>query len=134
MPPNPPFDPEIIGLAPIEPDPQDFTGEESDYYLRMAGELAAENEALKAENAALKAKRTYDDVRISLMEPYASKVFAFLIGYCSVVTLFLVAQGFRICDFSLPESVLAVLAGSTAAAAIGLVGFVVSGLFKAKAD
>lgn len=134
MPPMQPFDPAIIGQAPIEPDPQDFTSEESDYYLQMAGELAAENEALKAEVAALKGKVTYDDVRTRLMEPYAGKVFRFLIGYCVVVTAFLVAQGFSIWGFSLPESVLAVLAGSTAAAAIGLVGFVVSGLFKAKSD
>ncbi len=68
------------------------------------------------------------------MKPYADRVYGFLIGYCAIVTLILLAQGFRWWGFSLPESVLAVLAGSTAAAAIGLVGFVVSGLFKHRAD
>ena len=129
-----PFDPSIIDRAPIEPDPQDFDPDESDFYVELAGQLASENEALRAELDALKGKKTYDDVRADLMEPYAKRVYRFLIGYCVVVTLILLAQGFKWWNFNLPESVLAVLAGSTAAAAIGLVGFVVSGLFKAKGD
>ena len=130
----PRLDPAIIDAAPIDPDPQDFNEIESDFYMRYASELAAENDALQAELQQLKAKKTYDDVRIELMKPYANRVFGFLICYCLFVGVTLMLQGFRIGSFNLSDTVMAVIAGSTAASAIGLVGFVVSGLFKSKSD
>jgi hypothetical protein len=132
--PTEPFDPSIIKDAPIDPDPQDFDAAESDFYVQLAGQLAAENDSLRAELEQVKAKKTYDDVRADLMEPYANKVFGFLISYCLFVGAILVLQGFRIWGFDLSDTVMAVIAGSTAASAIGLVGFVVSGLFRAKGD
>ena len=122
-------DPSIIGGAPTEPDRQDFNAAESQQYLEIVAQLSAENEQLRADNERLKGQQTYDDVRARMMEPYASKVFRFLIGYCVFVGLIILLAGFRIAGFAISDTVLGIIAGSTAASAIGLVGFVVSGLF-----
>lgn len=60
---------------------------------------------------------------------YASWVYRFLIGYSACVFLLLVASGWSLCGFELPDNVLIVLVGSTAVSAIGLVLAVVKGLF-----
>lgn len=60
---------------------------------------------------------------------YARKVYCYLVGYSGVVGLLLALHGFSYFPFALPESVLAFLVGSTAAAAIGLVYAVTNGLF-----
>lgn len=129
-PPKP--DPNIIDAAPIEPSQPDFTSDESEHYLALIGELGAENASLKAELDKLKAKRTVDETRARLMEPYANKVFWFLVWYCIAIFLVLMLDGFSLGGFDVSEVVLGVIAGSTAVSAIGLVGFVVSGLFNAR--
>jgi hypothetical protein len=134
MAPDRPLDPSIIDTAPITPDRQDFSGPESDYFIELVGKLAAENGELRAELARLKAKETYDDVRRDLMKPYATRVFRFLICYCTFVGVTLLLQGFHLWGFNLSDTVMAVISGSTAASAIGLVGFVVNGLFRGKQD
>jgi len=63
---------------------------------------------------------------------YAGWVFCYLVGYSAVVGALLVFSGFGIFGFSLPESVLSFLVGSTAASAIGLVLAVTHGLFNRK--
>lgn len=108
----------------------DFTANQSKFYLNLIDDLSSENERLKADLDQSQGKLTYEDVRAKLMGPYANRVFCFLVGYCLFVGVILLLHGFKICSFELPELVLSVIAGSTAAAAIGLVGFVVSGLFK----
>lgn len=108
----------------------DFSAEQSRFYSRIVAELQVEVEGLKAENARLKAKSQTDGVRAGLMEPYANKVFKFLVGYCGFVGAILLLKGFSIGGFDLADYVIGIIAGSTAASAIGLVGFVVSGLFK----
>ena len=65
-----------------------------------------------------------------MMRPYANRVFNFLVGYCLFVGAVVLLDGFKYRGFDLSDGVLSVIAGSTAASAIGLVGFVVSGLFK----
>jgi hypothetical protein len=97
----------------------------------MVGELSAENERLRADVENLKGQQTYDDVRTRMMEPYAGKVFNFLVGYCGFVGVIILLSGFKIGGFEISDTVLSIIAGSTAASAIGLVGFVVSGLFGA---
>ena len=97
----------------------------------MVGELSAENERLRADVESLKGQQTYDDVRTRMMEPYAGKVFRFLIGYCAFIGAIILLSGFKIGGFEISDTVLGIIAGSTAASAIGLVGFVVSGLFGA---
>ena len=61
---------------------------------------------------------------------YAKAVYQYLCGYSIGAAVMTVASGFKIFGFTLPDAVLTMIVGSTAAAAIGLVGFVVSGLFK----
>ncbi len=67
-----------------------------------------------------------------LRSKYASWVFCYLVSYSIFVGIVLVSVGFGICGFTLPESVLEFLVGSTAASAIGLVFAVTNGLFKVK--
>lgn len=134
MPPSdrpPGRDPSIIRNAPTEPDRVDLDADQSKRYLEMVGELSAENERLRADVENLKGQQTYDDVRTRMMEPYAGKVFNFLVGYCGFVGVIILLSGFKIGGFEISDTVLSVIAGSTAASAIGLVGFVVSGLFGA---
>jgi hypothetical protein len=90
----------------------------------------SENEALTNELKALKAERTFEQAQASLMGPYANKVFIFVCVYCGVIAVFLLLNGFKPWGFNLSDAVLGIIAGSTAVSAIGLVGFVVSGLFR----
>ncbi|WP_235046603.1 hypothetical protein, partial [Caulobacter vibrioides] len=87
------------------------------------------NEKLRADNEQRKGQQTYDSVRAEMMRPYADKVFGFLVGYCSFVGAVILMAGFKYRGFTISDTVLGIIAGSTAASAIGLVGFVVSGLF-----
>lgn len=61
---------------------------------------------------------------------YARSVYRYLCCYSAGCGSVLLLSGFKVYNFSLPNEVLITLVGSTALAAIGLVGFVVSGLFK----
>lgn len=122
MPPRTPArEPSFIGDAPQ----RDPVG------VDMTAELLAQNEALRAENESLKWRKTYDEVRAEMMQPYAGKVFNFLVCYCLFVGAVILLAGFRVGGFAISDTVLGIIAGSTAASAIGLVGFVVSGLFGA---
>lgn len=75
-----------------------------------------------------------DDVKSDrkLREAYATRILRFLYWYSIVVGIFVFLSGARLpyFDFVLPSEVLALLVGSTAVAAIGLVGFIARGLFK----
>jgi hypothetical protein len=70
-----------------------------------------------------------EEVRAALMAPYANKVFMFVVAYCLVVGLIVVGDGFGDGVFHLSDTVLGIIAGSTAVSVIGLIGIVVSGLF-----
>ncbi len=62
---------------------------------------------------------------------YARQVYLYLVWYSIIAALILVLEAFGPhIGFHLPELVLVTLVGSTGASAIGLVGFVVNGLFK----
>jgi hypothetical protein len=97
--------------------------------MELIGELSAQVEDLGAENERLNGQKTFEDVRALMAEPYANKVYWFLVFYCSFVGLVLILDGFPKLGFHISDVVLGVISGSTAVAAIGLVGFVVSGLF-----
>jgi hypothetical protein len=122
-------DPALIDQAPISPDPQDFDVGQSKYYVELVGQLAAENEQLRAEVDRLTGSQTYEEVRVQMMKPYANKVYWFLVWYCVFVAIVILLCGFRLGGFQISDTVLGIIAGSTAVSAIGLVGFVVSGLF-----
>ncbi len=61
---------------------------------------------------------------------YAGRILLYLQVYSGVVGVMVLGSGFRIAGFSLPVEILATLVGSTAVAAIGLVGFIARGLFR----
>jgi len=99
--------------------------------MELVGELSSQVEELSAENNKLRVQRDFEAVRAKMAEPYANKVFGFLVGYCLFVAAIILMNGFQCTGFHISDVVLGVIAGSTAVAAIGLVGFVVSGLFGA---
>ena len=75
-----------------------------------------------------------DDVKSDreLRKIYGFRILRFLHCYSLVVGILVLLSGLQLpwLPFELPSEVLALLVGSTAAAAIGLVGFVARGLFK----
>lgn len=85
--------------------------------------LRAEIGQLEEQNADKKAAR-------ELRFQYAMLVYRYLVSYSAAVVAMLVASALQLGGFHLPETVLLAVTGTTAAAAIGLVGFVVTGLFK----
>lgn len=79
---------------------------------------------IEGQNQLNKDKETNRDLR----SKFATRVFNYLIFYSIFVASLLVLSGFKY--ISLSDGVLTTMVGSTAVAAIGLVGFVVNGLFK----
>jgi hypothetical protein len=69
-----------------------------------------------------------------MLKEYVDKVFNFVAVYCGVVAIFLFLCAMPGDEFSLPESILAIIAGSTAVSVIGLIGLVITGLFGRKAS
>jgi hypothetical protein len=65
----------------------------------------------------------------SLRERYAKLSYRYLIAYSIACYALLIMSGFGLWSFKLDATVLAVVAGSSAASAIGLVHQVVKGLF-----
>jgi len=81
---------------------------------------AAEVRALHEKNSDTAANRT-------LRETYANRVFYYLVSYTVSIFLFVLFSGAKF--LMIENSVLLTMVGSTAVAAIGLVGIVVKGLF-----
>jgi hypothetical protein len=122
-------DPKLIDEAPLSLPVVPEAGDEERYF-EMASTLAAELDSARAELSQLKAKKTIDDVRAGMLEGYSNKVFWFVAVYCSVVGIFLALAGWgHATDFSLSDTILSIIAGSTAVSVIGLIGMVISGLF-----
>lgn len=65
-----------------------------------------------------------------MRKTYAGRILCYLEIYSITVGIFIIAAGFNLFGFSLPVEILATLVGSTAIAAIGLVGFIARGLFR----
>ena len=65
-----------------------------------------------------------------LRQKYANRILRFLEAYCVAVGVFAIAEGFHIKGFDLGDNILLAMVGSTAVAAIGLVGFIAKGLFR----
>ena len=61
---------------------------------------------------------------------YAGRILRYLEIYSVSVAILIIASGFKLWGFTLPTEILASLVGSTALAAIGLVGFIARGLFR----
>lgn len=103
--------------AKTKPDAKD---RQEDFAAREARAKARSLEEANADSASFR----------ELRERYAKWVFRYLVGYSIVCALILIADGFSLAGFDLPDSVLEFLVGSTAASAIGLVLAVTHGLFK----
>jgi len=107
--------------APDTPDP--FSKKEEDEFEKV--EKRFKLDKLSLQNQGL-------EQLIQLRTEYSKKIFGFLIFWSIGVGLVLIFQAFNIWGFSLPESVLDVLVGSTTVNVIALVGLVVKGLFPGK--
>ena len=88
-----------------------------------------ERKRTEAETRAIVETNLDRRVNRKLRWDYAKKVYCYLVVYSGVVGLLLVLNGVSAIPFTLHESVLNFLVGSTAAAAIGLVYAVTNGLF-----
>jgi hypothetical protein len=113
------------GVAVVEdvsaPDPRDLLE-------RAAAERARlENKLARSRIKNVKADR-------KMRKTYAGRILLYLEAYSVVVALMVIAAGFGLWGFTLPVEILASLVGSTAIAAIGLVGFIARGLFKPPPD
>jgi hypothetical protein len=131
VPPRKPIDASIIDRAPDEP-PEAARALPANQVRRLSdliANLQTELGATRAENEQLKAKIDLETEKAKLVKPYANKVFGFLCAYCAGVFVLLLFNGFHSWGFSMSNTVMGVLVGSTAAAAIGLVHTVVKGLF-----
>lgn len=100
-------------------------------YLQI-GQLADELAKASADLAAERARSDVEKVKAKLLEPYVNKVFNFVAVYCATVAIFIFMSALQQPGFKLPESILAIIAGSTAVSVIGLIGLVISGLFGGK--
>ena len=127
--PKPPLDPGLIDRAPLAPDSIPAAAGEGDYFaafVRASSELQEAN----AELVRIRAKKTVDDVRAQMLEGYANRVFWFVVAYCLAVGAMLLISGFkRVSGFELADTILGIIAGSTAVSVIGLIGMVITGLF-----
>jgi hypothetical protein len=85
--------------------------------------IRLENKHSKARLKDVKADR-------ALRKTYANRILRFLEVYAALVGLMVIADGAHFFGFHLEKEVTATLVGSTAVAAIGLVGFIARGLFK----
>ena len=86
-----------------------------------------ENEKRQFIHEQIEDLRHYRDLRAN----FSSKVFNFLVGWCVSLLGLLVSQA--CCpDFHLSDIVLTTLCGGTTISSIGLVGFIVRGLFGSK--
>jgi hypothetical protein len=100
-------------------------------YLQI-GELADALGRASADLAAERGRSDVEKVKAKLLEPYVNKVFNFVAVYCATVAIFIFMSALQHPGFKLPESILAIIAGSTAVSVIGLIGLVISGLFGGK--
>jgi hypothetical protein len=69
-----------------------------------------------------------------MRKTYAGRILRYLEFYSAGVAVLILLSGFRVSGFTLEPHILAALVGSTAVAAIGLVGFIARGLFRAPPD
>lgn len=99
-----------------------------DYRKRLAI-VGTERDALQAELEKVQRRVRTIQILDELIEPMAKRSFSFMVFYCAIVGEIVLFHGFRLFGFSLPESVLQFLVGSTATTVIGLVGMVLTGVF-----
>jgi len=70
-----------------------------------------------------------DKVKARMLQPFVTNVFWFVVLYCAFVGVCLLLDAWHIHRFSLSDTVLGIISGSTAVSVIGLIGMVITGLF-----
>lgn len=97
-----------------------------------ARDLLEQAEAEKAQLGNKLARSHIKNVKADrrMRKTYAGRILRYLELYSVGVLILVIFAGFRLGGFALQEGVLAALVGSTAIAAIGLVGFIARGLFQ----
>ena len=88
----------------------------------------------KLENKLAKSKIKDRRAERRLRNTYANRILRYLEAYSAIVGLMVLFQAAAPDRFQLANEIIAVLVGSTAVAAIGLVGFVAKGLFRPGKD
>lgn len=91
-------------------------------------------EAARLENELARSKIKDVEADREMRKSYAAKILGYLFVYSVVVLILIVGSGFNFLGFNLPLEVQVSLVGSTAVAAIGLVGFIARGLFRPPPD
>lgn len=114
--------------AQVESLPAENDESQAIYELEKA---RLEVDKLKLENQTLAEGVNDRQADRMLRERYANYAFNFLRAFSIFCGLILLAQGIPGCPFKLGENIVVTLIGATAAAVIGLVGWVAKGLFKA---
>jgi hypothetical protein len=127
-------DPALIDAAPLELEPGSadagIVADTNLQYLEIIGDLASRVEELQAELERANGKKTVDEVRADMLEGYSNRVFCFVAAYCVVVGIMLLLAGWAECThFRLSDTILGIIAGSTAISVIGMIGMVITGLF-----
>jgi hypothetical protein len=118
MPDSTKLSPQDIGLPPGQlPTKPDHLDEE------FRADLAQHQIAhLKENNLNLQSTR-------KLRQSVARAVYWFMVAWSLAVLVLLLFAGFKVMGFDLPPAILAALIGSTTASVIGMVAFLVKGLF-----
>ena len=121
--------------------PPEITLDSIDAGLPLVEEVGSKNREDKLEEHLIEEARLKNELHRAhidsmnadreMRKDYASRILKYLEIYSAVVGLIVVWSGFGWFNFSLPSEILATLVGSTAVAAIGLVGFIARGLFRA---
>jgi hypothetical protein len=127
----PPISLRDLDNAPTEIHPEDGapTPDESAILQQRLIEVSAELESVKQEFDTYKRRNRAADILNTLIEPYAKKIFWFMVWYCIVVAVFLFVNAIGWFSNTIGDSVLQLLVGSTATTVLGLVGMVVAGIF-----
>jgi hypothetical protein len=100
--------------------------EQHQHVLEAFTRVTEDNARLKEDLANLRITHDTETILNKLIVPYARRAFIFMCVYCSAVFILLVVG---LVGYALPEKVLEILVGSTAAAVVGLVGMVLTGIF-----
>ena len=124
-------------VLPQRPGPIDYRSQLETLQKRFA-DVTTEKERLQQDFDDLLRRSSTIEELDKLIGPSAKNAFSFMCAYSAGTFCLLILDGSHWKGFSLKESVLDFLVGSTAATVIGLVGMVLTGIFvgarKAVAD
>lgn len=97
---------------------------------KLVENISEEDDRDRLANAALKGEFVKTEIHTrSLREKYSVWVYRYLVGYSVAALAIILMHGFKLGSFQLDPTSLALIVGSTAVSALGLVGIVARGLF-----